>query len=177
MLEQHPEVYHYRSSRPGGGGFRGRSIVLASKAQIVRGLISFLEETVLGRVPAIKRAPSRRAGALRGAAHRAACLSAGGTGGTAYSQGRAGRKRSAFRRDGPDSLSASKRLRQLFGTGSSPKAVLPGSLRPSAPTLCWPPPKGAAAPVVRGGFEPTPLEHFGLTSGNPGRGLFCAAPT
>ena len=68
MLEQHPggRITTAALAREVGVSEAALYRHFASKAQMFEGLISFLEETVLGRVPAIKQELSQ------GAAHRAA---------------------------------------------------------------------------------------------------------
>ena len=133
MLEQHPggRITTAALAREVGVSEAALYRHFASKAQMFEGLITFLEETVLGRVPAIKQeleAPER-CGALLTVLLSFCAKNPGFARlltGTCW-QG----KRSAFGSAWPSSLSASKRsFGSLFGTGSSPKASAPGSCGP-----------------------------------------------
>ena len=163
MLEQHPggRITTAALAREVGVSEAALYRHFASKAQMFEGLISFLEETVLGRVPAIKQELSQapeRCGALLTVLLSFCAKNPGFARlprGTCWQV-----KRSAFGSAWPSSLSASKRsFGSLFGTGARP--------RPAHPAPCNPlrqPYAGrrrrAHCGFVRGGFEPTPLEHW-----------------
>lgn len=155
MLEQHPggRITTAALAREVGVSEAALYRHFASKAQMFEGLIAFLEETVLGRVPTIKQelveAPER-CGALL-TVLLSFCAKNPGFARLLTGDVLAG-KRSACGNAWPSSLSASKpSFASSFATGSSPRARELGSPQPSAPTLCWRPPRGALPSLSAGG--------------------------
>ena len=164
MLEQHPggRITTAALAREVGVSEAALYRHFASKAQMFEGLISFLEETVLGQVPAIKQEVSQapeRCGALLTVLLSFCAKNPGFarllTGDVLAGETERLRKRMAqlFER-------IETQLRQFIRDGElaqGQRTRLPAAL---CANLMLAAAEGRIAQFVRGGFEPTPLEHW-----------------